>query len=163
MDIHYSDIKSKVRWHLSNIGKRIYSKDGKNMFSNITVSSVEETLFDQYIEEAAQNVEAIARQMVTQFNLIPKTQHTEAMITITLVNTRASEDFDTRAKELITTYITMYTLQEYLSMSHPELAAKYQKTSTDALQSIMMYVYHKEPPAQASTNPLSITTTVTNS
>ena len=141
MTITFSDIKSAIKRHLSIIGKRMYTKDGQNMFSNITVSSIEDPIFNQYISAAAQNVESLLRQLVTSYSLT-----TDTSVTITLVNTRGSSDFDTRCGELIKTYITLFSVGEFLAMTHPELAEKYSRDSSNAIQSLISYAYHKNPP-----------------
>lgn len=140
MKITFTAIKSAIKRHLSIIGKRMHTKDGKNIFSDITVSSAEEPIFDQYISAAAQNIEAMLRQLVTGY------QTDAAAITITLTNTRGTADFDTRCGELMTTYITLFAVGEYLAMVHPELAEKYYRDAGNAVQSLMAYAYHKDPP-----------------
>lgn len=142
MTIAFNNIKAAVKRHLSIIGKRMYSKDGKNMFSDITVSSAEDPIFEQYITAGAQNVEALLRQLVTSYTT------TSNAITISLTNTRGSEDFDTRCGELITTYITLFTIGEYLAMAHPELAEKYRVDAANAIMSLQIYAFHKNPPSQ---------------
>ena len=39
MTITVATVISAIKRHLSIIGKRLYSKDGKNMFSDVTLSS----------------------------------------------------------------------------------------------------------------------------
>ena len=141
MIISFSDIKSAIKRHLSIIGKRMYTKDGQNMFSNITVSTIEDPIFDQYIASAAQNVEALLRQLVTSYSVNPNTS-----ITIELRNTRGTADFETRCGDLIKTYVTLYSAGEYLGMTHPELSEKYQRDAASAIQSLLAYAYHKNPP-----------------
>lgn len=140
MKIEFTPIKSSIKRHLSIIGKRLYNKDGKNLFSDITVSTAEEPIFDQYITSAAQNIEALMRSLLTEYTT------TETSISMTLTNTRGTEDFDARCKELATTYITLYSVGEYLAMVHPELAEKYRLDATNAIQALQIYAFHKNPP-----------------
>ena len=140
MTLEFKTLKDAIKRHLSIIGKRMYTNDGKNIFSQITVSSAEDPIFDQYIAAAAQNVEAMLRQLVTTYT------SNKTSITIELTNTRGTEDFDTRCGELITTYITLFSVGEYLAMTHPELADKYTRDSNNAMQSLVAYAYHKNPP-----------------
>lgn len=141
MTITFQDIKSEVKRHLSIIGKRMYSKDGQNLFSQITVSSAEDPIFEQYICAAAQNVESMLMPLVGSF--APLSSHT---VGFTFKNTRGSMDFDSRCGEMVKTYITLFTVGEYLAMTHPELAEKYYRDATNAIQSLMAYAYHKDPP-----------------
>jgi hypothetical protein len=66
MTITISTVISAIKRHLSIIGKRLYNKEGKNMFSDITLSSAEDTqILTQYITTSAQNVEALLKQFIT--------------------------------------------------------------------------------------------------
>ena len=153
MTITFTTLKQAIKRHLSVIGKRLYSKDGKNIFSDITVSTAEDPIFDQYIAAGAQNVESLLRQLVTRFAL------TETQFTLELRNTRASNDFDSRCQELVKTYIINYSACEYLAMVHPELAEKYRQSSVQAIQSLLAYAFYKNPPTTEG-DPLSASTTV---
>lgn len=144
MTITFKAIKDAVKRHLSIIGKRMYSKDGKNMFSDITVSTAEDPIFDQYIVSGAQNVEALLRPLVEEFTL-----NSNTTIGVKLNNTRGSEDFDSHCTEFIKTYITLYSVGEYLAMVHPELAEKYRLDAANSIQALQMYAFYKNPPKQA--------------
>lgn len=144
MTISFNTIKSEVQRHLSVIGKRMYDKEGRNMFTNVTVSSDERPIFDQYIKEAAQAIEGALRQLVTAFNI------GASDFTLTLTNSRGSQDFDTRCKELVTSFIVSYTLEEYLGMTHPELSRKYQGEMQNDMESLMAYALHKNEPSHST-------------
>lgn len=144
MTITFKTIKDAIKRHLSIIGKRMYSKDGKNLFSDITVSSAEDPIFNQYISAGAQSVEALLRPLVKEYTVNDNTS-----IGMTLTNTREDEDFDKRCVEFITTYIVMYSVGEYLAMTHPELAEKYRLDAANAIQALQIYAFYKTPPKQA--------------
>lgn len=141
MTITFVTLKSAIKRHLSIIGKRLYTKEGKNLFSDITVSSAEDPIFEQYIAAAAQNVESLLSQLVTSYSYTSGTK-----IEITLTNTRGDSNFDTRCGELITTYVTLYSVGEYLAMVHPELAENYIRQSQATAQSLVAYAFYKKPP-----------------
>lgn len=143
MTISYSTIKDAVKRHLSIIGKRLYDKEGKNLFSNITVSTAEDTIFSQYIASGAQQIEATMRQMVENFVSAGGT------IVLVLKNARGTLDFDSRCQEIVTSYLTYYSVGEYLAMTHPDLAEKYNRDAVQMMQSLVAYAYHKEPPITA--------------
>ena len=145
MTINFATTKAAIKRHLSIIGKRIYTKEGTNLFSNITVSSVEDAIFEQYIQAAAQNVEAMLRQLVTFYSVISGTQ-----IEITLENKRGDVNFDTRCGELINSYVVLFSVGEYLSMTHPELAAKYAKDAEGAIHALFSYAFYKGGPTHES-------------
>lgn len=134
-------VRTAVKKHLSTIGKRLYSKDGKNMFSDITLSSAEDTnILDQYITSSAQDVESVLKQFITA------STYNTTTISITLDNTRGDSDFATRTQAFADSYITLNTVGEYLSMVHPDLAQKYQRDARQRLESLMAYVFYKKPP-----------------
>ena len=144
MTLSFNTIKSEVQRHLSVIGKRMYDKEGRNMFSNVTVSSDERPILDQYIKEAAQTVEGALRQLVTAFAI------GSSDITLNLTNTRGAQDFDARCKEMVTTFIVSYTLNEYLGMTHPDISRKYQGELQVNMEALMNYAFYKEPPTKAT-------------
>ena len=134
-------VRTAVKKHLSTIGKRLYSKDGKNMFSDITLSSAEDTnILDQYITSSAQDIEAVLKQFITA------STYNTTTISITITNTRGDSDFDTSTQNMAESYITLNTVGEYLSMVHPDIAQKYQRDARQRLESLMAYVFYKKPP-----------------
>lgn len=153
MTITFSTLKSAIKRHLSVIGKRLYTKEGRNMFSDITVSTAEDPIFEQYISAAAQNVESLLRELVTSFSVA------SSQVSLTLANTRESSDFDARCQELVTTYLTLFTVGEYLAMVHPELAEKYRQDSVQSIQSLLAYAFYKKPPTSPSYSYVNVTGT----
>ena len=157
MTFTISTLISAIKRHLSIIGKRLYSKDGKNMFADITLSSAEDTqILTQYINASAQDIEAVLKQFITS-SVYGNT------IAITIQNTRGDADFETRTKDLAESYITLNSVGEYLSMLHPDLAQKYQRDAQQRIEMLVAYVFYKQEPATASANPLSVTATILNS
>lgn len=144
MTITIATVISAIKRHLSLIGKRLYTKDGKNMFSDITLSSAEEApILTQYITTSAQNVEAMLKQFVTASNYT-----NPAKIEMTIANTRGDDDFQTRVADLIDSYVRLNTTSEYLSMVHPDLAKKYQDDALQRMEALVEYVIYKTPPAK---------------
>lgn len=144
MTITISTVISDIKRHLSIIGKRLYNKDGKNMFSDITLSSAEYTrILTQYINAGAQDIEAILKQFITASTY-------GATISMTITNTRGDSDFDTRVKDLAESYITLNSVGEYLAMLHPDLAQKYQADARQRIQALATYVFYKQPPTVSS-------------
>ena len=165
MTITTSEVISAIKRHLSIIGKRLYTKDGKNLFSNITLSSVEDKpILKQYIYSSAQDIEAVLKQFVTASSYVegggtalnPVNPHIE----MTISNTRGDSDFDTRVKDLSVSYITLNSVGEYLSMVHPEIAQKYQRDARQKIEALVSYVFYKNPPT-ATADPLAATSSVT--
>jgi hypothetical protein len=141
---------SAIKRHLSIIGKRLYNKEGKNMFSDITLSSAEDTqILTQYINASAQDIESVLKQFITDSTY-------GATISITITNTRGDSDFETRTKDLAESYITLNSVGEYLSMLHPDIAQKYQRDAQQRLQSLVAYVFYKNAPTSSGSSYNSI-------
>jgi hypothetical protein len=153
MTITVATVISAIKRHLSIIGKRLYSKDGKNMFSDITLSSAEDTqILTQYINASAQNVEAVLKQFITASTY-------GATISLTITNTRGDSDFETRTQDLAESYITLNSTGEYLSMVHPDIAQKYQRDAKQKIEDLVSYVFYKKTPT-ATADPLAATASV---
>jgi len=135
---------SAIKRHLSTIGKRLYSKDGKNMFSDITLSSAEDTqILTQYINASVQDIESVLKQFITS-SVYGNT------IAITIQNTRGDEDFEIRTQAMAESYITLNSVGEYLSMLYPDLAQKYHRDAQQRMQSLVAYVYSKKSPVAST-------------
>ena len=142
MTITISNLISAIKRHLSIIGKRLYNKDGKNMFSDITLSSAEDTqILTQYINASAQDIEAALKQLITS------TVYDGSAIVMNITNTRGDSDFSTRVQNMAESYITLNTAGEYLSMVHPDIAQKYQRDAQQRMESLVAYVFYKKAPS----------------
>lgn len=140
MTFTVSNLISAIKRHLSIIGKRLYNKEGKNMFSDITLSSAEDTqILTQYINASAQDIESVLKQFITDSTY-------GATISMTITNTRGDLDFEARTKDLAESYITLNSVGEYLSMVHPDIAQKYQRDAQQRMESLISYVFYKKPP-----------------
>ena len=151
--ITVSNVISAIKRHLSIIGKRLYSKEGKNLFSDITLSSAEDTqILTQYINASAQNVEAVLKQFITASTY-------GATISLTITNTRGDSDFEPRTQDLAESYIILNSTGEYLSMVHPDIAQKYQRDAKQKIEDLVSYVFYKKTPT-ATADPLAATASV---
>lgn len=147
MDFTVNTIISSVKRHFSIIGKRLYNKEGKNLFSDITLSSAEDTnILTQFINASAQDIEAALKQFITA------SSYSVSTISITITNTRGDSDFATRTQALGESYITLNTIGEYLSMVHPDLAEKYHADARQRMEALVMYVFYKKPPTPSSSD-----------
>jgi len=136
----YPDIKR----HLSVIGKRTANKNGENVFSQITISSAEEPIFLQYIQQASQNVVAAINQFVS--NYVDNGSFISFKVTNTRWNDPTTPNFVEAFRPALKKYLVMYTVAEYLSMNFPELAKKYFDAVLQAMQAIIQLVFFKAPP-----------------
>lgn len=58
-------------------------------------------------------------------------------------------DFLSRAKDMVESYITLNTIGEYLSMTHPDLAKKYHDDAVQRMEALVGYVAHKSPASES--------------
>lgn len=144
MDFTISTITTAVKKHLSIIGKRLHTNDGKNLFADITLSSAEDPILSQYVTISAQDVEAMLKQFVTS------STYGDTTISMTIQNTRGDSDFETRTQALAESFITLNTVGEYLSMMHPDIAQKYQRDARQRIESLIEYVIFKKPPTSSA-------------
>lgn len=151
--ITLTGIDGDIQRHLSIIGKRLYDKDGKNLFSNITVSTAEPSIFTQYIAAAAQNIAGALSPFVTSYD----------DTSITLTGSRFNTELEKALQNAGKSYATLFTVGEYLAMTHPELAEKYYRDALGMMNTIVAVAYKKKSPAVSAADPLSISTSITNS
>lgn len=150
MTITIATVIAAVKRHLSIIGKRLYTKEGNNLFADITLSSAEDTeILTQYINASVHDIEAALKQFIT-----PAATPEEGKIKFEIENTRGDSDFDARTTDMVQTYFVLNTVGEYLSMLHPDIAQKYQRDAVQRLQALIAYVFYKKPPTAATASPL---------
>lgn len=154
MTLTIATLISAIKRHLSIIGKRLYTKEGKNLFSDVTLSTAEDTqILTQYINASAQDIEAALKNFITASSY-------GATINMTVTNTRGDSDFQSRVQGLSESYVTLNSVGEYLSMVHPELSEKYHADARQRMESLMVYVYHKTPPTASSYSYADVTGTI---
>lgn len=142
-----------VKRHLSTIGKRARDKEGKNIFSDITLSSAEDSqLLAQYIRASVHDIEAMLKPLVTS-----TTEQSGGVFTITVVNNRGDIDFNSRVEDMETSYIVLNVAASYLSMLHPDYAEKYHNDAQQAMADLIKYAFHKDAPSASSSSYSNVT------
>ncbi|MCR5270558.1 MAG: hypothetical protein K6D91_06025 [Prevotella sp.] len=140
------DIISGIDRHLSAIGKRQKDSDGKNAFSYITLSSAEKfDLLYQYIESSGHDIEGICRQLVGEFSI------NDTNLTISF-----AKNDNQNSQRMAKSYIVLNSVGEYLAMNSPGLADKYHADARKSMESLVLYVFHKEPPVTADVDPITM-------
>lgn len=137
--ISLTGVTAKIKRHLAVIGKRLYDKEGKNLFSNITTSTAEDAIFDHYVAAAAQNIATALAQFVSGY--------TDTSITVT--GTRWDTNLTTAVTNAAQSYALFFSVGEYLAMTHPELAEKYYRDAQGMMNTIVSSAYEKDPPVSA--------------
>lgn len=147
--ISLTDVKGKVKKHLSVIGKRLYDKEGKNLFSNITLSSAEDGIIDHYVATAAQNIAGALAQFVTTYS----------DTSITVDGSRWDAQVASAVQNAAQSYAMLFSVGEYLAMTHPDLAEKYYRDAIAMMGTIVTSAFHKDPPTAAA-DPISVSSSV---
>lgn len=153
MTITFSEIRTYIKRQLALIGKRYNTKEGKNLFSDVTLSSAEEDTLNIFIKSSVENIEAMLKQVITS------STYNTGSASITITNTRGDTDFATRAESLSKDYVMYNCIAEYLSTTHPDIAQTFLGSATQAMQALVSYVFYKKPPTSTA-NPLSATSSV---
>lgn len=124
--ITYSDLLTDVKRHLSIIGKRAQKVNGQSMFSDLTTSTFEDPVFNDFIINAAHNVISALADACSTYII------GENSVTFKIIGTRW-EDTGTNPqmglkdaiKGAVRMYIYNFTLAQYLSVIHPSTGEKY--------------------------------------
>ena len=155
MDINldYQAISADVRRSLSIIGKRSVDENGNLLFKDITLSSLEEPLLEDYLHQAAIDITVETGALITE-----ATQAGVKLIFPENVNTAPLMLTERACKA----YCVSYTLASWFAVTAPRLVAKYTKDCTRQMAAIQQ----KRPPAtpmdgQEEVSPLAPRTTVT--
>jgi hypothetical protein len=140
--ISLAGVPAKIKRHLSVIGKRLYTKEGKNLFSDITLSTAEQPttgnagILDHYIAAAAQNIAGALAQFVTSYS----------DTSVTVNGTRWDTQVAASVQNACESYALFFSVGEYLAMTHPELAEKYYRDAQGMMNTVITTAYHKNPP-----------------
>lgn len=137
--IDFANIKNDIKRHLSVIGKRKNS-EGKVAFSDITASTAEEPIFDKYISEAIENIAGMLGIFVVGYT----------DTSISLNAERWNPSLVTALDKASKTYVALYAVYEFLNMSHPDIAKKYQDELLLKASNIIALAFHKQEPTASS-------------
>lgn len=140
-EISYSDIKTRVKRRLAIIGKRLQDKQGNILFAGTTLSTNEEAILKEYIDESAHvffgnftdniNYYTVREDnflVIFSGNRINETPHLEEF---------ASNFID---------YIVAYVANAVLAMNYPDQAKKYEVDMQNHLQAATKLIYTKNAP-----------------
>lgn len=156
--ISNSNLLVMIQRHLSTIGKRAGDKDGKNIFSSVTVSTIETPILEQYISTAVENVVAALSQFIHSYSA------TSNSCTFSVTNTRwkvsATDTFVPVFVDNVSTYIALYVVAEYLAMNHSDYAKKYYEDAALRMDALRRLVFYKTPADESASSYNTITGTI---
>lgn len=144
--VDWCNVRKCVSRHFSIIGKRMKEKDGSTLFANITLSSEEKGIMNQYINAAAETFSAELAPFITYYN-------SGDFLVFTIKNTRWADSEDSVTVPFegnFMGYTVAYVANAVLGMTYPELAKKYGEDMVNHLNAAIKLVYIKKLPNEGS-------------
>lgn len=144
------NVKDVVKRQLSIIGKHHSTQKGDTLFAVSTLSSLEETVMQQYIEDGAQLVASNLSPVLQGYTFGKKAGLEKVSYLSFDVNTTRSNDaLSEAAQDSVKTLLIAYVTQSVLAMVLPELAGKYATDVQTQLLATTRLVFTKMPPGSA--------------
>lgn len=141
------NVKDVVKRQLSIIGKHHSTQKGDTLFAVSTLSSLEETVMQQYIEDGAQLVASNLSPVLQGYTFGKKAGLEKVSYLSFDVNTTRSNDaLSEAAQDSVKTLLIAYVTQSVLAMVLPELAGKYATDVQTQLLATTRLVFTKTPP-----------------
>lgn len=144
------NVKDVVKRQLSIIGKHHSTQKGDTLFAVSTLSSLEETVMQQYIEDGAQLVASNLSPVLQGYTFGKKAGLEKVSYLSFDVNTTRSNDaLSEAAQDSVKTLLIAYVTQSVLTMVLPELAGKYATDVQTQLLATTRLVFTKTPPSSS--------------
>lgn len=143
-----ADIVTKVRNHLSVIGKRLNQKQGDKNYQNIVLTDSETAVLNEYIQGAFACLAAQFPEYISVFTVGSGVQ-------LEFVSSRFNDYQEYAFEQAVSSYVFSYTIASYLDMVWPELAKKYRQETASYLLAAGSLVTAKTPPEMESSDFLS--------
>ena len=144
------NVKDVVKRQLSIIGKHHSTQKGDTLFAVSTLSSLEETVMQQYIEDGAQLVASNLSPVLQGYTFGKKAGLEKVSYLSFDVNTTRSNDaLSEAAQDSVKTLLIAYVTQSVLAMVLPELAGKYATDVQTQLLATTRPVFTKTPPSSS--------------
>lgn len=149
--LNYTTLYAIVERSLSIIGKRMADDNGNTLFQDITLSSRETELINDYFRQAVIDLSASTAAFITG--------STDTSITLTLPdrNNSALEPFIQKSCEA---YCTSYALHAWFNITAPRLANKYADDCNRQMAAINRLLHEKSAPTAATSSPTDVETTI---
>ncbi len=149
--VDWCSVRASVSKHLAIMGKRLKDKDGSTLFANITLSSEEKGIMNQYISAAAETFASELAPFITYYN-------NGDFLMFTVKNSRWADGVDGVSVPFegnFMGYTIAYVANAVLGMTHPDLAKKYADEMENHLNAAVKLFYVKKLPDEGS-NPFSM-------
>ena len=158
--LNFTTLAAEVKRSLSIIGKRSVDENGNLMYKDITLSSLEEPLLDDYLQQAVIDLTTETDTFVTA--------STDSPLTLTLTFPANHNDaLNTVITNVCKAYCVSYALYSWLSIVAPRLQEKYMGDCRRQAGALIRLIHNKTAPATPTNNgtavsPLAASTTVSN-
>jgi hypothetical protein len=149
--LDYTALQAKVERSLSVIGKRTVDDKGELLFRDITVSTREKEIINDYFRQAVIDLAAELTAFISA--------STDTTITIDLP-TNHSSALDTFITKSCEEYCVSYALASWFNVTAPRLTDKYTADCTRQSAALVRIIHDKRAPSSASSSPVDISTTV---
>ena len=151
--LDFTQLAKEVKRSLSVIGKRSIDENGNLMFKDITLSSLEEPLLNDYLQQAVIDLVTEADTFITA--------STESSLTVTFP-TNHNNALDAAIAKVCKAYCVSYALYSWFSVVAPRLTEKYKGDCTRQAGALIRLIHSKkQPTVDDSVSPLAPTTTGT--
>lgn len=150
--LDYTALQAKVERSLSVIGKRTVDDKGELLFRDITVSTREKEIINDYFRQAVIDLAAELTAFISA--------STDTTITIDLP-TNHSSALDTFITNSCEEYCVSYALASWFNVTAPRLTDKYTADCTRQIAALVRVIHDKRAPEAAASNPVDIQTSVT--
>lgn len=139
VNIDEASIIKRIKVHLSIIGKRLNQKPGDKNYQNITLTTNEDNLIEDYFKGAV-------AYLAGQFPEVLVSYRSDGPISFDDAS-RASNAQMNALDDIYSSYILSYCIASYLSMINADLAKKYQQEAASYLTAARNVIYSKTVPA----------------
>lgn len=150
--INNTNLLAEIKRSLSIIGKRSVDDEGNLLFKDITLSSREEGIVGDYINNAVNMLVAELAGFVTG---------TTGGIQVTFPANQNS-NLESYIQTACNAYIIAYCLYSWFVITAPKIAAKYQGDADNQLAAIIRMTHEKKEATPPSSDYTDVTGNVTN-
>ena len=150
--LNFNTLASDVKRSLSIIGKRSIDENGNVIFKDITLSSLEEPLLEDYFQQAIIDLTTESDTFITA--------STDDTLTLTFP-TNHNEALNSAITKICNAYCVSYALYSWFSIVAPRLQEKYMGDCKRQMSALIRLINVKKPPTASSESPLAPTTTIT--
>lgn len=138
--VSYSEIRDKVKRQMAVVGKRISDTQGHTMFAGITLSSAEEKVLQQYIQDA---VRVFSGQLAP---FVSGRMGDDNNAVFVIEKTRVNDDKVAMFEENFCSYVAAYAAYDILSVNRLDIAKKYAEDMANHVNTAIQMLFTADPP-----------------